>query len=219
MEEEKKISLKDIIKLLLGNKWIYLIMVAAFFVTSIVGFSLYSYLSKEYIAFFNYDVAGFTYDENNGCFIDGEKFDPRSLLTEDKVNSYLKSNDSLNDFTYNEVITKGGVKSFEYKIKYEKNDHVMNDEDNKYIESERGFELILNAKTFSKEQAKYFVEIVANQVIEISKEKIDSIKYDFYLKSFRGANSYSDKVSSLESGIEFPFLPPWKRSSPVIKSK
>ena len=46
--EEKTLNGKDIIKLLLGNKWLYLIMVAAFFAVGFVGFNMYSASRKEY---------------------------------------------------------------------------------------------------------------------------------------------------------------------------
>ncbi|MCR5309401.1 MAG: hypothetical protein K6E21_04750 [Bacilli bacterium] len=202
MGEEKRVTLKDIIKLLLGNKWIYLFMLATFFVASMVGLNIYSSSNKEYSSFFNYNVAGFTYDENSGTFIDGEKFDTHSLITKDKITSYLQSNEILKSISYEDLIENNGIKSFGYKIEYEKNDHVMNDVDNKYLESKRGFELVLNSKAFSKEQAKVFAGIVAKQVIEISKEKVESINYSAFLKNYINANSYSDKVTSLESGIE-----------------
>ena len=95
MEQEKTISGKDIIKVLLGNKWLYLVMAATFLVVSFVGLNLISSMRKEYVAFFDYDVAGLTTvttedEEKVTYYIDGEKFDPRSIVTREKINQYFK---------------------------------------------------------------------------------------------------------------------------------
>lgn len=202
MDEEKTISLKDIIKVLLGNKWIYLIMLCSFFVVSMVGFSIYSSASKNYVAFFDYDVAGFAQDETQCSFIDGEKFDLRSLITKEKVTSYIEGNETLSGLNGESLLKRGAIKSLNYVIKYKDNDHKMNDSDAAFIENKSGFELVLDMDCFSQEQAQCFSEIIANQVIELSKEKVNNISYRSYLNYYDKANSYFDKVTYLTDGIK-----------------
>ena len=89
MNEEKNISGKDIIKVLLGNKWLYLLLAAAFLIVSFISLSVISQSKVEYISFFDYDVAGFsTSTSENGeeltLYIDGEKFDTRTVVSEEK---------------------------------------------------------------------------------------------------------------------------------------
>ena len=190
MDDEKTIGLKDIIKLLLGNKWIYLIMLCSFMVVSLVGLNVYSSTSKDYVSFFDYDVAGFVQDTTHSSFIDGEKFDLRSLINKEKIASYIEQNEALNGLNSEVLVKRGAVKSLKYVIKYKDNDHKMNDSDAAFIQDKAGFELVLDMDYFTKEQAQTFSEVIANQVIELSKEKVNSINYRSYMNYYDKANSY-----------------------------
>lgn len=207
MNEQKTINGKDIIKLLLGNKWLYLIMMACFFVASFVGMSLASSARKQYVAFFDYNVAGFNtvVDENgekNSYYIDGEKFDPRAIVTKEKIAHYIESNIYLSGLDAEKMSQRNIVSSFSYITRYKENDHKMDDNDGAYIEDQKGYELVLESYGLNDFQAKVLCECIANEVINVSKTKIDNLKYDKYIVSYDKAKSYPDKISNLVSGIE-----------------
>lgn len=208
MEEENGLTLKGIIKVLLGNKWIYLLMVGFFLIGSAIGLSIYSSRESEYVALFDYDVAGFStiVDDNGNVeakFIDGEKFNPRSLVTKEKIREIFANSEELKHLNVDSLYEANLVKSFEYSIKYVKNDHQKDGNDAAYIENKRGYELVLNPKCLNKAQAKTLTEAIANEVIRISSIKIDKIQYRSYLNYFDSTNSYPDKISSLNSGINY----------------
>ena len=214
MEEEKKtleentITLKDVIKLLLGNKWLYLIMAAFFLVASAVGLSVFSSTKTDYVAFYDYDVAGFstTVDETGSVsaqYIDGEKFDPRSIVTKEKIMEYFASNENLSGLDAEKLYNDKLIKSFGYKIKYVKNSHKKDDKDVDYIEDARGYELVLNSKLLSIEQASVLSKIIANEVIETSNTKIDKIQYHSFLNYYDSINNYPEKITSLNNGIAY----------------
>lgn len=208
MEEENGLKLKDIIKVLLGNKWLYLIMVGLFFVAGVVGLSIYSQQKSEYVAFYDYDIAGFStnVDESGNIYasyLDGEKFDPRSLITQEKIKEYFSNNEELKNLDAEKLYKNNVIKSFGYKIKYAKNNHKIDSNDADYIESNRGYELVLNAKFLNKSQAKVLSETIANEVLRISNIKIDKIQYDMYLTYCDNTNNYPEKVSNLKNGIDY----------------
>lgn len=208
MEQDNGLKLKDIIKLLLGNKWLYLIMVGFFAICSVIGFSIYSSHESEYVSFYDYDVAGFstTIDESGFAqakYIDGEKFDPRSIVTKEKIKEYFDGSDELKDLDAESLYDNGVIKSFGYKVKYVKNDHKKDDKDAAYIEDKRGYEIVLSSKKLSKLQAKALASAIANEVINVSKTKIDKIQYRSFLNYFDNTNNYPEKISSLNGGIAY----------------
>ena len=206
--EEKTISGKDVIKVLLGNKWLYLIMMAAFFAVAFVGFNMYSAGKKEYVSFFDYDVAGFKSvtnedGEQNTFYIDGQKFDPRSLVTRDKINKYINYNTDLLSLNPDELYKRNTIKSFNYVTKYKENDHKMDDKDAAFIEDKKGYELILDTYSLNERQAKVLAEAIAYEVIEITKEKIDSLHFVNYINAFDEAKAYPDKIRNLIEGVNY----------------
>lgn len=208
MKEEKNINAKVVLKLLLGNKWLYLIMAACFLAVSFIGLNLYNQGRKEYVAFFDYDVAGFETTtlesgEEYRTYIDGEKFDPRSIITKDKLVEYIRSNPALEDVDVNQIYKRNVVKSFKYTTRYKENDHKMDEKDSAYIEDKKGFELVLETNCLNEAQAKALSENIANEVVKITKNKIDEIRYNSYLKAFDNSSSYSDKIANLVSGISY----------------
>lgn len=204
MEDEKTISMRDIMRVLLGNKWVYLIMAASFALVSFIGLKLTSDASQEYVTFFDYDIAGFNRAEGGTAyFIDGEKFDPRAMITKEKLLHYIESRDSLKDLDADEIIKKNAIKSFDYSATYKENDHKMNANDAAYITDKVGYKLVLNPSYFSYEQAQEFSKAIAEEVTAITKNKIDHINYSIYLKYYDSTYSYSDKISYLNSGINY----------------
>ena len=206
--EENTITLKGIIKVLLGNKWLYLIMAAFFLVVGAVGISIYSSRRIEYVTFYDYDVAGFStlVDESgnvNSHYIDGEKFDPRSLVTVDKINEYFAANEELKSLDANSLYKRNLIKSFGYTVKYKKNDHKKDDKDAEYIEDKRGYELVLDSRLISKDQAKLLSASIANEVIRVSNIKIDKIQYHSFLNYYDNTYNYPEKIASLSSGIGY----------------
>lgn len=208
MENEKRISCKDVIKILLGNKWLYLILVGVVFLASFIGFNLYSYNKKEYIAFFDYDVAGFnTVVNENGeettYYIDGEKFNPRSLVSKEKFRKYFSENPELNDLDVESLFKKNIVKSFDYKIRYVKNDHRMDEKDAAYVANKKGYELVLNSYGISEEQARVISNAVANEVLAITSNKLEKLNYEKYINGFKNADNYPEKIDNLVKGIDY----------------
>lgn len=207
-EQQKELKIKDVIKVLLGNKFIYLIMAVCFMAVSIGALSFFSARKGEYVALFDYDVAGFstTVDEAgnvNAQFIDGEKFDARSAITKEKVLKYFASSEELENLDAEELYTNNVIKSFGYTVKYVKNSHQKDEKDAAYIEEKRGYELVLNSKLLNEDQAKALTQAIANEVVEASKVKIDKIQYDAYLNYYDSTNSYPEKISSLTNGIAY----------------
>ena len=206
--EENAITLKDVVKILLGNKWLYLIMAALFLIVSVVGLSVYSNFRTNYVVFYDYDVAGFStsIDESGSStakYIDGEKFDPRSIVTKEKLKEYFETTEELKGLDIEDLYKSKVIKSFKYTVKYIKNDHKKDEKDVDYIEDSRGYELVLNSKLLDKEQAKALSEAIANEVIKASNTKIDKIQYHSYLNYYDSINNYPEKVSSLNSGINY----------------
>ncbi|MBO7614393.1 MAG: hypothetical protein J6T15_01645 [Bacilli bacterium] len=207
MNEEKRVNGKDVIRLLLGNKWLYLVLVGVFFVTSFVGLSLFSSSRKEYVAFFDYDVAGFNTvvsenGEKNSYYIDGEKFDPRAIVTKEKISGYIQNNNYLSGLDAEKMSQRNLVTSFSYKTRYKANDHKMDDKDSAYVEDQKGYELVLDSYGLNDFQAKVLCECIADEVISVSKNKIDKIHYSSYITAYDKAKSYPDKINNLVSGIE-----------------
>ena len=204
--EEKTVNGKDVIKLLLGNKWLYLIMVAAFFAVGFVGFNMYSASRKEYVSFFDYDIAGFqtaTEEDSNAYYIDGEKFDPRSLVTKDKMAKYVGNNLDLLSLNAEELYKSNTVKSFSYVTRYKENDHKMDDNDASFIADKKGFELVLNTYTLNERQAKVLAEAIAYEAIEISKEKVNNLNFSQFIYAYDETNNYPNKIQNLIDGVAY----------------
>ena len=208
MKEEKTVTCKDVIRLLLGNKWLYLIMAAGFFVVSFVGFSIYNASSKEYVAFFDYGSKGFNVvtDETGAeatYYIDGEKFEPRALVTKDKVLHYFETDAELSKLDGGNLYENNVIKSFDFTVRYKKNDHKMDDKDSNFIEDKKGYELVIKSGELNEKQARNLAKAVANEAVEISKNKIDEIKYSAFVYNYENAKNYPEKVSNLVSGIDY----------------
>lgn len=208
MEEENAVNLKKIVKVLLGNKWLYLLMAAIFLIVSVAGLSVYSSINTEYVAFYDYNVAGFStlVDETGNAkakYIDGEKFDPRLVVTKEKIKELFSNRDELRLLDVEKLYEKDLIKSYGYKIKYEKNDHKKDEKDVDYLESKRGYELVINSNLLSKSQAKALSEEIANEVVRVSNVKIDKIEYDSFLKYYESTSNYPEKISSLDNGINY----------------
>ena len=208
MEQEKTISGKDIIKVLLGNKWLYLVMAATFLVASFVGLNLISSMRKEYVAFFDYDVAGLTtvvtdQEEKNTYYIDGEKFDPRSIVTREKITRYFKDREELHGLNVDDLYSRNIIHSFEYTIRYKKNDHKMDDKDAAYIVDKKGYQLVMNSYGMNDHQAAGLASAIANEVLDITKTKIDKISYSSFIEAYDNSKSFPEKLSNLTSGINY----------------
>ena len=208
MEQEKTISGKDIIKVLLGNKWLYLVMAATFLVVSFVGLNLISSMRKEYVAFFDYDVAGLTTvttedEEKVTYYIDGEKFDPRSIVTREKINQYFIDREELHVLDVDELYVRNIIHSFEYTVRYKKNDHKMDDKDAAYVVDKKGYQLVLNSYGMNEHQATGLATAIANEVLNITKTKIDKIHYSSYVNAYDNCLSYPDTITNLVSGIDY----------------
>lgn len=208
MNEEKRIGAKEIIKALFGNKWLYLIMAAAFFAISFVGLNLMSSARKQYVAFFDYNVPGLTtiVDEDgnqNTYYIDGEKFVFRSIITREKLKKYFAEHEELNSLNADELYSNNVVASFSFKIRYKKNDHKMDDKDAAYVEDKRGYELVLNSHGLNAHQAEGLAYAIANEVLEITKTKLDKIRYSQYINAYDRSNSYLDKIQNLIEGVNY----------------
>lgn len=204
MDEEKTISMRDIMKVLLGNKWVYLIMVAGFAIASFVSLKITSSAKKEYVTFFDYDIAGFNRaDDGTARFIDGEKFDPRAMITKEKILSYVESNEELKGLDVNAIAKKNGIKSFTYSATYKENDHKMNEYDSAYIADKVGYKLVLDPSLFSYEEAQVFSKALANEAIRMTREKIGHLFYRTYLNYYDSTYSYVDQISYLNGGIAY----------------
>ena len=204
MKEEKTVSLKEVLIFLIGNKWLYLIMFVSFLATSLVGFNIVSSSQKEYRAFFNYDVAGFHTDNEKGesYFIDGEKFNPLSLIQEEKLPDYLKTSYYYDGLTPEGLCEEGAFKSFEFKTTYKENEN-QNENEPKYVADKHGYEIVFNASAVNKEQAKLFAQMIANEVILQTNKKIDGMNYSRYVDTYEHSISYGEKLKCLSEGITF----------------
>lgn len=207
MKEEKTVSLKEVFKFLIGNKWLYLIMFTGFLAVSLVGFNVLNFSKKEYSAFFDYEAAGFTTVMNdNGeeetFYIDGEKFDPRSIITKEKLGEYIASSEELYGLTAENLYKGNAVKSFNLTVVYKENDHKMDENDAAYIRDKKGYELVLNPSVLNTIQAKALAEKIANEVIIQSKSKIDDLNYSAYLTAYDQSISYGEKIEHLLDGVD-----------------
>lgn len=204
MNEEKTVSLKEVLIFLIGNKWLYLIMFVSFLATSLVGFNIVSSSQKEYCAFFDYDVAGFYTDVSRGesYFIDGEKFNPLSLIQKEKLPEYLATSYIYDGLTPEGLCDDGAFKSFDFKTTYKENDN-PNDNESKYVVDKYGYEIVFNASAVNKEQAKLFAQMISNEVILQSNRKIDNLSYLTYVDAYNHAISYGEKLKCLTNGIDF----------------
>ena len=204
MKEEKTVSLKEVLIFLIGNKWLYLIMFVSFLATSLVGFNIVSSSQKEYSAFFTYDVAGFRTDAEKGesYFIDGEKFNPLSLVQKEKLPDYLKTSYLYDGLTPEGLCNDGAFKSFEFKTTYKENENQSENEP-KYIVDKQGYEIVFNASAVNKEQAKLFAQMIANEVVLQTSKKIDSTNYSRYVYAYEHAISYGERLKALSDGIHF----------------
>jgi len=207
--EEKTVSLKDIVKVLLGNKFLYLILAAAFCVASLIGLNVISSRSKEYVAYFDYNVAGFETVKDEETeeewiqYIDGEKFDLRSLVIKEKVLKYFSETEELKNLDGIALYNNNVIKSFTYEVTYKQDYLNSTEKETTYMEDEKGYKIILNASQLERYQAKALVEAIANEVINITDDKIDKLSYVKFLNYYDSAKSYYDKINKLVSGINY----------------
>ena len=179
-------------------------MAAGFAVASFVGLKITSSAQKEYVTFFDYDVAGFNrVDGGTAYFIDGEKFDPRAMITEEKIQHYIDSNEALKDLNIERILKKNSIKQFDYSATYKENDHKMNEYDSAYIADKVGYKLVLDPTEFTFEQAQAFSKALANEVIEMTETKIEHISYRTYLNYYDSTFSYLDQIKYLQSGVDY----------------
>ncbi len=201
MKEEKTVSLKETFIFLIGNKWLYLIMFVSFLAVSLVGFNIASSYKREYSSFFDCNIAGFHSDvnEKESYFIDGEKFEPRSLLTREKVKGYLACSYLFDGLTAEQLEFNGGFKSFEFKTTYKEIED--NDGNIKRVLDKQGYEIVFNSSVVNVEQAKLLSQMIANEVVTKSNKKIEKYRFGSYLDSYNQEKGFDEKVKSLTDGI------------------
>lgn len=202
------ITFKDIIRLLLGNKWLYLLLAGIFTVVSVFSLIIYNDYSKNYVSFFDYEVAGFlvSRDEHGkitATFVDGSKFDQRSLLTKDKIEKYVASDERLSGLDAEELYYDGGVRALEYTTLFKTAEGGSTERTDPDAVEKPGYKLILSGTKLRFNEAVALTECIANEVLEISREKILSLKYDRYLNLYAHSNSFSDQADYLHSCVEF----------------
>ena len=199
MKEEKTVSLKEVFIFLIGNKWHYLIMFISFLAVSLVGFNIASSSKREYSCFFECDLPGFHSDINDekAYFVDGEKFEPRSLLAKEKMEGYLSVSYLFDGLTYDEITDKCGIKSFEFKAVYKEN------EDGDKTIDKQGFEIIYNPSVINVEQAKLFSKMIVNEVIVKSNTAVENLNFSTCLDSYNLTNNYEAKIKCLSEAIKY----------------
>jgi len=208
MNDEKSVTLKEVLKVLLGNKWVYLLMIVGFFAASLVGFNIYNSYEKEYVSFFDYDVACLSPVTNesgevSAYYFDGEKFDSRFLTSKEKLKKYIESDSVLEGLDADNLFNNNVIKSFQYTVVYKENDHKMDEKDAAFLEDKKGYELVLDASQISNKQAKVLSKCLSNEVLNICSEKIDILSYSSYLNNYDSCRSYIEKINNLVSGVNY----------------
>ena len=79
----------------------------------------------------------------------------------------------------------------------------MDDKDAAYVVDKKGYQLVLNSYGMNEHQATGLATAIANEVLNITKTKIDKIHYSSYVNACDNCLSYPDKIANLVSGIDY----------------
>jgi len=188
-EQEDGISLLDIIKLMFSRKLLLLIITVSIGLVGTIAilFGVNNIRSK-YVSEFRYSDQNL----NDGKYIDGAVFNYGELLTSSNLVRIKASNSKFDSIDITKLIESNGI-SINRTV--EEKDNVITD---------IYYSIVAEKKYFSsKNQAKEFIEAIANTALENNTNKVKYLDYDTNLTSFKSATTLDSKVRFLKSQYEF----------------
>ncbi|MCR4898723.1 MAG: hypothetical protein K5892_05790 [Acholeplasmatales bacterium] len=180
-DEEEGLNLFDLIKVAFGiNKFkrllFCIITVVLTVILSVVLLFCVSKPKQYYSTSFNYDIEALKDDK----YLDGSSFNYNSIIGLDNLNT-AKTNSNIN-VNVDKLYNKSGI-----KINYNK------EEGNQYP-----YTVTVKTKYFnSKSDAKKFVKELVLLPITKTEELVNGIDNTSYLRSYKSASTYEDKVDNL----------------------
>lgn len=180
---DEGISILDIIKVILSRKRIFCITTLAITIIGILAIMLgYNKYMPSYVASFEYTYPSLINNE----YIDGSKFDYRTLTSLDTLQQLKKSNISFS--------------SIDVEALYENDDiniQLVYDDEEKTTYS---YHINVASKYFKNaNQAKNFIIALTNIPTNKNLELTKTITHDNYLELFDDSNIYESQVAMLES--------------------
>lgn len=181
---DEGISLLDIIKVILRRKRIFCITTLAIAIIGILAIMLgYNKYMPSYAASFEYTYPSLINNE----YIDGSKFDYRTLTSLDTLEQIKNSNSSFSSIDVEELYENDDIKI----------ELVYDDEEEKTTYS---YYISIASKYFrSAKQAKDFIIALTTIPTNKNLELTETITHDSYLTLFDDSNIYESQVSMLES--------------------
>jgi len=196
--QEQTVTLKQVLTLLFGNTKRYIIIGV---ISLIVSFVLVFFLNKskeDYTSVFTFDCPGLTEE----TYIDGSSFKIDELVTLSKLKEYQSEHNELKGLDMDDIYYNGGIKEFAYKEYYKENPLKTSTNDPDQVLDYKAYSITLSRSFFTKEQATVLIQAISNEPLEITKEKVNDIRYDRNFELYANANSYEKQVEYIKNQID-----------------
>ncbi len=184
--EESSVSLWTILKVGFGRKWLFFAVAIVVALASFFGLH-YGYTAKKvtYTASYNFDIKAI----QDNKYIDGTSFILSSIISSENLNAIKASNEEFAGIDIDAIIKDNAI-----TITGEKKDEKVTSD------------LTLSLpKKYCKNvnTANDFLKAIADTPVTKTNSLADTIAYNNYLSVYGVASSYEDKISALESQLQF----------------
>lgn len=193
-QEEQGVSLGEVFGVMFGRKLLLLIITAALSLVSALAIIWYNGRTSTYVGLYDYYVSGL----GNGTYIDGSRFDVRDLVTQAKLEQYKTEHEELKNLNMAEVYRNGVIKSIKYETLYKENPAKLNENDDDYVVDKKGYQIILQKKALTFEEAQVLTEAIAKEANIISQKIVANADYSQYLTLYNQSTIYENQIQYLE---------------------
>ena len=184
--EESSVSLWTILKVGFGRKWLFFAVAIVIALASFFGVH-YGYTAKKvtYTASYNFDIKAI----QDNKYIDGSSFILSSIISSDNLNAIKASKEEFAGIDVDKIIEDNAI-TLNGSSKDEK------------VTSDLTLSL---PKKYCKNvnTAKDFLKAIADTPVTKTNTLADTIAYNNYLSVYDVASTYENKISALESQLQF----------------
>ena len=184
--EESSVSLWTILKVGFGRKWLFFTVAIVIALASFFGVH-YGYTAKKvtYTASYNFDIKAI----QDNKYIDGTSFILSSIVSAENLNAIKASNEEFAGIDVDKIIEDNAI-----TINGEKKDEKATSDLTLSIPKK----YCKNVNT-----AKDFLKAIADTPVTKTNSLADTIAYNNYLSVYDVASTYENKISALESQLQF----------------
>ena len=184
--EESSVSLWTILKVGFGRKWLFFAVAIVIALASFFGVH-YGYTAKKvtYTASYSFDIKAI----QDNKYIDGSSFILSSIISSDNLNAIKASKEEFAGIDVDKIIEDNAI-TLNGSSKDEK------------VTSDLTLSL---PKKYCKNvnTAKDFLKAIADTPVTKTNTLADTIAYNNYLSVYDVASTYENKISALESQLQF----------------